>query len=120
MQMERLHLGEPTDIIRHLDQTASEPMTIEMAEMKIKAAQQAADSYKRSKLVMLQGGLSAGEAVLAGLTNSGVDLDLGSTPAAARDVELDDNFDPKPVGPERADQATIQARIGELLTKETA
>lgn len=91
MQMERLHLGEPTDIIRHLDKASEEPMTVEMADLKIKAATQAMESFRRAKLVVLEGGMSTTSS--AQLLTMGVDLELDATPAQVEDATvLDDDF----------------------------
>jgi hypothetical protein len=60
MQMERLHLGQPTDIIAHIDRD-DEEMTLEDAEARVKAAQQAIDSAK-PRLTVIEGG-AQGQAI---------------------------------------------------------
>lgn len=57
MVMERLHLGQPTDIIAHVDQS-DDDMTLEAAELRIKAAQQALESAQRTTrhLTVIEGG----------------------------------------------------------------
>lgn len=56
MTMERLHLGQPTQIIEHVDDR--DDLTMEEAMLRVQAAQQAIDTAQRSaKLTVIQGGV---------------------------------------------------------------
>lgn len=59
MEMERLHLGSPTDAIRAIDDMAEQDTTLGDAKMRVEAAQQALESVYRQHghLRVIEGGM---------------------------------------------------------------